>query len=780
MKHSVRKKKKQVEEKVADRMLNTSMHRIIGALINVPKVASNNGTALSSSTTVHNARSSKPHHSRRERRNNPSSPISPSTSEESGNMLQAVTSSKIKNSPERRSAPPEETVTDAKDPISLPPATSWPTSPGSGSSAVLGLNRGTSIGTFCTALSEQSGHNNSLHAADDDNTPMVSKTENVVDHNDEDPMALDYAAEVAARSMFGSHADQPLTMDSRHHRGSLQGSLHGSLHGGQISGLRGSKLVSSVPGIDPSVFALRGLMSRRSFERYKKEMKNKVLKGASSNNLKGMDFKRVRRASMSMCDLRNDTFDNTAPHPAHLPSQHSSFEYVPSNRQQGRPQRRSTSVETSSGTAGVDYHFIESLVSSFKKEQDSNKLNSGEQQQQSRDTLFTTDEMVVLTNMMRRLSQDETPKTSPANLIQGDERSPTRLDPSPSGLTSLIHVGPKGDDLCDSSSSESEDEVEKFFTYPKPSEDSHKEKRREALNSYPDTNTSVEGGSKKKQQVVLNEVDFSSEAIDTPSKLGHPLPEVALTRDQSITSALSLPPLDRDVSMGTMNTGTNTSTKPLKLSFNRSETLSTCFSEEKRDLVDDMGERPDFNDRDFARTPSMPRIRRNTLSSESMGRRPSITDLHSRRRQSVAEDSSHTYTSVHSRNSVSHAPAYDDIQLKEDCGDLLAEGMEYLSMAMLVNIYGKLREMSLLGHVSVKLRDIDVNSHQYNSRKKELKRLELWSAADEAKGYLDTTRNAGFIVRTVMDEHELFEAEHARGAANGANQAFLAYDARYV
>ena len=495
IKHSLRKKKKQpsAEEKVADRMLNTSMHRIIGALINVPKVSNNNGTAQSSSTTGHNERSSKPHHSRRERRNNPSSPISPSTSEESGNKLQAVTSGKIKNSPERRSAPPEETVTDAKDPISLPPATSRPTSPGSGSCALLSLDRGTSIGTFCTALSEQSGHNDSLHAADDDNMPMVSKTENVVDHNDEDPMELDYAAEVAARSVFGSHADQPLTMDSSHHRSSLQGSLHGSLHGGQISALRGSKLVSSVPGIDPSVFASRGLMSRRSFERYKKEMKNKVLKGASSNNnLKGMEFKRVRRSSMSMCDLRNETFDNTAPHPAHLPSQHSSFEYAPSNRQQGGPQRRSTSVEISSGAAGVDYHFIESLVSSFKKEQDSNKFNSGEQQQQSRDTLFSTDEMVVLTNMMRRLSQDETPKTSPANLIQGGEKSPTRLHPSPSGLTSLIHVGPKGDDLCDSSSSESEDEVEKSSTYPKPSEDTHKEKRREALNSYPGTNTSVE------------------------------------------------------------------------------------------------------------------------------------------------------------------------------------------------------------------------------------------------------------------------------------------------
>ncbi|KAK1738261.1 hypothetical protein QTG54_010930 [Skeletonema marinoi] len=120
----------------------------------------------------------------------------------------------------------------------------------------------------------------------------------------------------------------------------------------------------------------------------------------------------------------------------------------------------------------------------------------------------------------------------------------------------------------------------------------------------------------------------------------------------------------------------------------------------------------------------------------------------------------------------------DGPPLKQDCGDLLAEGIEHLSMAMLVNIYGKLREMSLLGHVSVKLRDIDVNSHQYNSRKKEMKRLGEWTAADEAKGYLDTTRNAGFIVRAVMDEHELFEAEHARGANSEINHALLAYDAR--
>ncbi len=120
----------------------------------------------------------------------------------------------------------------------------------------------------------------------------------------------------------------------------------------------------------------------------------------------------------------------------------------------------------------------------------------------------------------------------------------------------------------------------------------------------------------------------------------------------------------------------------------------------------------------------------------------------------------------------------DGPPLKQDCGDLLAEGIEHLSMAMLVSIYGKLREMSLLGHVSVKLRDIDVNSHQYNSRKNEMKRLGEWTAADEAKGYLDSTRNAGFIVRCVMDEAELFEAEHARGAGNEFSHALLEYDAR--
>ena len=59
--------------------------------------------------------------------------------------------------------------------------------------------------------------------------------------------------------------------------------------------------------------------------------------------------------------------------------------------------------------------------------------------------------------------------------------------------------------------------------------------------------------------------------------------------------------------------------------------------------------------------------------------------------------------------------------LKENCGDILQEGMDYLSQALLAGVYGRLRELSLLGLVHVKLVDIDVNSHQALARKKEMK-----------------------------------------------------------
>ena len=84
--------------------------------------------------------------------------------------------------------------------------------------------------------------------------------------------------------------------------------------------------------------------------------------------------------------------------------------------------------------------------------------------------------------------------------------------------------------------------------------------------------------------------------------------------------------------------------------------------------------------------------------------------------------------------------------LKEDCGDILQEGQEHLSMAMLVNVYAQLRELSMLGLASVKLVDIDVTSHQSISRKKEMKRR-LGVLEEDDDSYLAHTKTAGAIVR---------------------------------
>ena len=96
-------------------------------------------------------------------------------------------------------------------------------------------------------------------------------------------------------------------------------------------------------------------------------------------------------------------------------------------------------------------------------------------------------------------------------------------------------------------------------------------------------------------------------------------------------------------------------------------------------------------------------------------------------------------------------------------------------MALLVSAYGKLRELSLLGHTSVKLIDIDVNSHQRNARRKEMLRRGMTLPQDDP--YLKNTKTAGSIVLNVLDEYELSKAEYLRGAGN-INRAVLNYDAR--
>jgi hypothetical protein len=119
---------------------------------------------------------------------------------------------------------------------------------------------------------------------------------------------------------------------------------------------------------------------------------------------------------------------------------------------------------------------------------------------------------------------------------------------------------------------------------------------------------------------------------------------------------------------------------------------------------------------------------------------------------------------------------------KLNCGDILQEGMEYLTMSMLVNVYGKLREMSILGHASVKLKDIDVNSHQRNSRLKEMKRRGMLDELEEeeSKGYLDITKTAEFVVRAVLDEYDLLESSNELSPLYSISKANMQYDARYV
>lgn len=109
--------------------------------------------------------------------------------------------------------------------------------------------------------------------------------------------------------------------------------------------------------------------------------------------------------------------------------------------------------------------------------------------------------------------------------------------------------------------------------------------------------------------------------------------------------------------------------------------------------------------------------------------------------------------------------------------DVLTEGMNYLSMVMLVKLYGKLRELSVLGFTSSKLIDIDVNSHQSLARQKEKKRLGM-KAEDESKPYIDKTRTARFVVQEVLDEYDMFETSNELCAQAYKANIHIDYEAR--
>jgi len=122
-------------------------------------------------------------------------------------------------------------------------------------------------------------------------------------------------------------------------------------------------------------------------------------------------------------------------------------------------------------------------------------------------------------------------------------------------------------------------------------------------------------------------------------------------------------------------------------------------------------------------------------------------------------------------------PKSNMVDLLEDrYSDILTEGMNHLSKVMLVNIYGRLRELSVLGHTSSKLIDIDCNSHQSLMRNRELKRLGMLKPKDEFRPYVENTRTARFVVQHVLDEYEMLEMAN-QFSSFSYGKASLDYDA---
>lgn len=118
-----------------------------------------------------------------------------------------------------------------------------------------------------------------------------------------------------------------------------------------------------------------------------------------------------------------------------------------------------------------------------------------------------------------------------------------------------------------------------------------------------------------------------------------------------------------------------------------------------------------------------------------------IGKLYSRfQRPSESDDDESSESSSDSDDSSSSDDSSDDGETWHE--NILTEGQYYLSMSMLVYVYGLLRETSLLGHTEITFDEVDVNSSQSESR------------MDKSHRYLNNTKSAGFIIRVVMDELE--------------------------
>ena len=524
--------------------------------------------------------------------------------------------------------------------------------------------------------------------------------------------------------------------------------------------LRKSTLVSNDSFIDVSWFAKNGLMSRRSFEKYKKEMKQ-------SRRRKTMIDEDERHLFPSRSARKNEEFDISKLDDLTPPFASDAGRMI-LNKQKKEKKKEPLSrpIHVSRSLDGGLDDMVRGFISALSKqdqvedkEKQMSRLNAklSESITNGDATVMSKEEIDQLTKLMIKIvkqpskskkfrkKQEEPTKKNPkkhedkAALIQTDS---FRDDDASISLNDMITEHKKQVAMASTSSEtlklgnklQEADYISKFQYGPK------RLNSKEQQNVFNTSETSNMALSKTSDIAVTSEVqdqDQKEFGIDTPISMKK--------------SFIPRPPfVDRNESM--------TSIQPV--------TSVRTASGITQMVLEDL--HPEEVKKEHAAT-----TRCESIISETRPLTPP-------RRASFRETN---VIPMRRRSSDSLQLDYGYLEgpmPKQDCGDILAEGMEYLSMTMLVNIYGKLRELSILGHASIKLIDVDVNSHQRNSRLKEMRRRGMFAQLEqeESKGYLDTTKTAEFVVRAVLDEYEILESSSDLSPLYAVSKVSMQYDAR--
>ena len=494
--------------------------------------------------------------------------------------------------------------------------------------------------------------------------------------------------------------------------------------------LRRSTLVSKDSSLDVSWFAKRGLMSRRSFEKYKKEMRESRRRMTMYDEGDNMKY-------LSKSLRKNEEFDFSKPVPRREPS----MSNIGRELLQGDKHRIDENTDelkrlpvhkSRSLDRGLDY-LVRSFVAALNHERAQDGESKTKQVSRLKTELsasltgtatdaFNKDEVELLTKMLTKIMDPSTRKETNENQHKASVHDDYLQDDDSVKSIDILKASGSAETLRMRSTAKMNDEANKLEDKPEfitkfryaPRRMGSKEvgvgldcaddfdvsditnftysRAHSGCDSFAVIESSI---------IVANESNTIS-----PTKTIFPRPTV-VDHNESLTSLNPLP-TDR----------ANSSLTDLA--------CETLFLEDQKQRDSSSRSRP-------TTPPNMQNANTKNGSSQSFKTSPKSP---LRRRTSFKEETMVISTRRSSGSLELDYTSLDGPMQKEGCGDILAEGMEYLSMAMLCSVYGKLREMSILGHASVKFVDIDVNSHQRISRLKEMKRRGLFEqlAKEEKKG----------------------------------------------